>query len=313
LYGLEFRVGRYISIPDIEAQLAPNNLTYTHSLTYAWDNYTNQGVVASLQVTKQLLLQLGVTDGTETPIWNYNVRIRNQYNPTIAAAQGYNGPDLLYPESSYLKDPGNQPSLTACLRYTWNDGWDNIYPCLDGINQGNWGYNNIQWHGFTYYHKFNDQWHIDFESYLLTGNGIPNLNNPVALAIVNAGGTPFSPQNVPRNSTNLVSCKPSDLTCDVYAVSALTYLNYSPDALNNISLRLEWYDDANGWRTGVATKYFDTGLSWQHWFSPQIEVRPEVTYWHSFDAPAFNGNPAEGISPTRKDMFELASDIIIHF
>ena len=34
LQGLEFRIGRYISIPDIEAQLAPNNLTYTHSLTY---------------------------------------------------------------------------------------------------------------------------------------------------------------------------------------------------------------------------------------------------------------------------------------
>ena len=32
--GLMFRVGRYISVPDIEAQLAPNNYTYTHSLTY---------------------------------------------------------------------------------------------------------------------------------------------------------------------------------------------------------------------------------------------------------------------------------------
>jgi hypothetical protein len=32
--GLNVRIGRYISLPDIEAQLAPNNYTYTHSLTY---------------------------------------------------------------------------------------------------------------------------------------------------------------------------------------------------------------------------------------------------------------------------------------
>ena len=49
--GLMIRVGRYISLPDIEAQLAPNNYMYTHSLTYAYDNYTNEGVMASLAVT----------------------------------------------------------------------------------------------------------------------------------------------------------------------------------------------------------------------------------------------------------------------
>jgi hypothetical protein len=32
--GLNVRIGRYTSLPDIEAQLAPNNYTYTHSLTY---------------------------------------------------------------------------------------------------------------------------------------------------------------------------------------------------------------------------------------------------------------------------------------
>ena len=306
LNGLEFRIGRYISIPDIEAQLAPNNLTYTHSLTYAWDNYTNTGVVASLQITKQLMLQVGVDDGTETPVWNHGVKLANPY---VLAGNA----DPLYPNTTYLKDPGNQPSLAVCIRYTWNDGWDNFYPCIDGINNGAWGYNNIQWHGFTYYHKFNDQWHIDFESYYITENGVPNLNNPTALAIFNGGGTPFSPQNVPRNSPNLASCKPSDLTCDAYAIGVLTYLNYTPDLLNNISLRLEWYDDPNGWRTAVATKYFDTSISWQHWLSPQIELRPEVSYWHSFDAAAFNGNPSLGIAGNRKDMFELASDVIIHF
>jgi hypothetical protein len=324
LHGFEIRIGRYISIPDIEAQLAPNNITYTHSLTYAWDNYTNTGIVGSLQVTKQLLVQLGLTDGTETPIWHAGLFERNLY--TQAAAQAYlnaNFPGAtapatnpLYPESKFRKDPGNQPSLTACIRYTWNGGWDNIYPCIDGINNAEWGYNNIQWHGFTYYHRFNDQWHIDFEAYYLDEHDVPNNRNPITLATLAAGGTPFSPQYVPLNGPNIVYCSTaSQLTCNVYAIGVLTYINYTPDPLNNCTLRLEWYDDPQGWRTatGGETKYFETTLSWQYWFSPQIELRPEVSYWHSFGTPAFNGNPTLGVPADRKDMGMFAADAIIHF
>ncbi len=313
--GLEFRIGRYISIPDIEAQLAPNNLTYTHSLTYAWDNYTNTGIVGSLQVTKQLMLQLGVDDGTETPLWHGGLNIKNQFNQAAAAAQaGIPGlTDVLYPGSTYKKDPGNQPSLTACLRYTWNDGWDNLYPCIDGINKGNWGYNNIQWHGFTYYHKFNDQWHLDFETYYIDEHGVVNENNSTAMAIYQNGGTPFSPQNIPLNGPNLASCRAGELTCDVHTIGVLSYLNYTPDALNNWSVRLEYYDDPEGWRTGTAATYFDTSLSWQHWLSPQIEMRPEISYWRSYGADAFNGNPTMGVPGTKNSMVEISSDLIIHF
>jgi hypothetical protein len=45
--------------------------------------------------------------------------------------------------------------------------------------------------------------------------------------------------------------------------------------LDNISYRLEYFDDKEGQRTGVKTAYVETGIGWQHWFSPQIEIRPE--------------------------------------
>jgi hypothetical protein len=51
----------------------------------------------------------------------------------------------------------------------------------------------------------------------------------------------------------------------------------------------------------------------QHWFSPQIEVRPEFTYYRSFQANAFNGNANYGIAPTRNWEAVAAGDIIIHF
>jgi hypothetical protein len=68
--GLNVRVGRFVSIPDIEAQLAPNNYTYVHSLTYTYDNFTNTGVLGTLAVTKNWIVQLDVVAGTETMPWN---------------------------------------------------------------------------------------------------------------------------------------------------------------------------------------------------------------------------------------------------
>src|SRR5258706_1482038 len=96
--GLVIRAGRYISVPDIEAQLAPNNYTYSHSMTYAYDNYTNTGIIGTLQATKNWELQTGITAGTETVPWN-------------------------------SKDPGTQPSLTSCARWNSYEFWLAVNVC----------------------------------------------------------------------------------------------------------------------------------------------------------------------------------------
>jgi outer membrane protein OmpA-like peptidoglycan-associated protein len=300
--GLMLRLGRYISLPDIEAQLAPNNYMYTHSFTYGYDNYTNEGLQASLFVAKDLMLQLGVSAGTEAWIGHAGQEIRNL------------DPNPLYPGKTYLKDPGDTPSLTACVRYTWNDGNDNIYPCADAINGGQWGYNNVQWYGTTYYHKFNDQWHFSFEAYDIFEHGVPNENNRIAEAAFQNGGTPFSPQNVPFNGPNLASCHSVQaIRCTVHAVGTVAYLNYQVSPLDNISFRPEYYYDPEGWRTGVRTEYVNISLGWQHWLSPQIEFRPEVGYYRSLSALAFNGNSAAGIAPDKNYTVLGAMDMIIHF
>jgi hypothetical protein len=302
--GLVIRAGRYISIPDIEAQLAPNNILYTHSLTYAVDNYTNTGVVASLAVTPNWLVQLGVVNGTETPLWHGGNQIANPF------------PNPIYPGKTYAKDPGNQPSLVACLRWSSDSGDDTVYPCLDGINDGKWGYNNIQWHGLTYYHRFNEHWHIDNEAYYISERGVPNLRNATAVAIFNNGGTPFSPPNILYNAPNLVYCGNADeLTCSVQAYGFVSYLNYTPDALNNFTFRPEYYWDPQGWRTGTGanTHYMDFTLGWQHFFSPQLEIRPEISYWQSIGVKAFNASPPQGIAGNKKATAMFAADAILHF
>lgn len=300
--GLLFRLGRYISIPDIEAQLAPNNYMYSHSMTYTFDNYTNEGLVGSLAVTKNFILQLGLVEGTDTAFWNGGKRVVNP------------NPNPLYPNATFLKDPGAQPSAVACARITWNNGDDTFYPCMDGINNEAWGYNNLQWYGFTFYHKFNDRWHISYEIYSLHQNNVANLNNPTAVAAIASGGTPFSPQSIPFNAPNAAQCSnSSDLTCTARAIGTVAYINYQFSPLDNISLRPEFYNDQEGQRTGTKTRYLNFGLGWQHWLSPQIELRPEVDFDYALDKDAFNGNANAGIHPDKRYTVLGAMDIIMHF
>ena len=46
-------------------------------MTYSFDNYTNEGCRGSLAVTKNLIVQFGLIDGTETAIWNVGKRVKN--------------------------------------------------------------------------------------------------------------------------------------------------------------------------------------------------------------------------------------------
>jgi Putative beta-barrel porin-2, OmpL-like. bbp2 len=308
LQGIDVRIGRFISVPDIEAQLAPNNYTYVHSLTYTFDNYTNTGIEVTTALTKNWILQLGLTAGSDSMPWNIGARIPNYY-----VLEG--NPDPLYPGTTMLKDPGAVPSATVGVRWTSDDGKNDINIVADAINGGQWGYNNLQWIGATYYHKFNDYWHIAFETWNIHENNVPNLDNPAVAAIIAGGGTPFSPQFTPLNGPNAAHCgNPTALTCVADEQSFLLYVNYSPNRLNNFSVRTEYFNDPQGQRTGVATAYADVALSWQHWLSPQIELRPEIAYYRSISAPAFNSNGAVGtIPPNRNYAVIAAGDIIIHF
>ncbi len=300
--GLLVRIGRYISIPDIEAQLAPNNYMSSHSMTYTFDNYTNTGIEATLALTKNWIIQTGITVGTEAMPWHLGQTITNPF------------PNPIFPGTTMPKDPGAQPSGTFGVRWTSDSGNDDLNLVADAWNNGTWGYNNLQWFGGTYYHKFNDQWHISFESYNEHQNNVPNLNNPAALAIIANGGTPFSPQYMPFNAPGAAFCKSTvTLTCTATYQTFLTYLNYKVTPLDNISYRAEFVDDLQGQRTGTATRYIETGIGWQHWFSPQIEIRPEVSYYRSLDAFAFNGNSNLGIAPNKNFAIIALSDIIIHF
>jgi hypothetical protein len=303
--GMLVRMGRFISVPDIEAQLAPNNYMYTHSMTYTYDNYTNTGIQTTTALNKNWFVQLGATVGTEAMPWHWGESVPNPFpNPVYS---GYN----------MAIDPGAKPSVTAGVRWQSDNGWDNVYVVADAINSGSWGYNNLQWTGITWYHRINDQWHFSWETYTLGENNVLNANNTQVQTIMANGGFPFSTANgMLFNAPNTAQCSnPNVLTCNARDFATVMYLNYQFSPLDNISFRPEFFDDMEGQRTGVKTRYVDFGVGWQHWFSPQVEIRPEVTYYRSLDAPAFNGNfnVTPVIVPTKYYAVIGAADIIWHF
>ncbi|MGO9516836.1 MAG: outer membrane beta-barrel protein [Candidatus Korobacteraceae bacterium] len=156
--GLNVRIGRYISLPDIEAQLAPNNYTYSHSLLYTFDCYTQTGVNATVKLSNHWLVQAGISPGCDIAPW--------------------------------VGGPEAKTTFNGCVGYTWRQGWDNIYGCDNSLNSGKYSYNNLQAFYLTWYHKFNSSWHMAWETWYQYERNTPNVNNPAAasLLILNANG-----------------------------------------------------------------------------------------------------------------------------
>jgi hypothetical protein len=139
--GMNIRIGRYVSLPDIEAQLAPNNYTYSHSLTYIYDCYTQEGINITTKLNDHWMLQTGLSAGCDAAIWTKDAR-----------ATG-----------------------TVCLNYTWHGGGEDIYACANSINSNKYAYNNLAAYYLTWYHKINKNWHFDIEAWYQYEKNVPSI------------------------------------------------------------------------------------------------------------------------------------------
>jgi hypothetical protein len=261
--GMNIRMGRYISLPDIEAQLAPNNYTYSHSLLYTVDPYTQTGIVASIKVSDHWLVQAGFSDGNDVAPWT----------------------------------PDAQPTATACLDYTWSNGGDALYTCINSLNRGKYAYNNLQSFYETWYHKINSHWHTDTEAWYMYERDVPNIGGNLA-----PGQAPLPTET----GANGAFCSYGETRCFAPEVAVVNYLEYERDTHNYFSFRNEFVDDIKGQRTGYTTRYSEHLLSYGHWIGSTILFRPELRLEHSYDMAAYDLG-------TKKTQFIVAGDITYHF
>jgi Putative beta-barrel porin-2, OmpL-like. bbp2 len=153
--GLNIRVGRFLSLPGLDSPLAPLNYTMTRSLAYTAEPVTDTGVIATLKLNTQWMVQLGMSAGHDVAPWSSD----------------------------------HKPSVIACLDYSTATNRDNVYACANGINNGKYAYDNVQQYDLVWAHKFNAKWHTATESYGMYERDVPNVAGDVANPIAIEQGT----------------------------------------------------------------------------------------------------------------------------
>jgi hypothetical protein len=250
LDGENVRIGRYISIPDIEAQLAPNNITYSHSLLYTYDPYTQNGIVATTLLNKNWKLQLEFSAGNDVGFW-----VKSERKPTGA----------------------------VCVMWVSDSGGDTVYPCMNGLNDQKYGWNNLQDPVVTWYHKINDSWHMDWELWYMWEKQTPDSLNPQGEAIL-AQMWPAPQFNIGAPS-GAQCANVAEVYCTSHEWATVNYLNYQYDAHNIFTWRTDFLADSSGQRTGFKGDFIELALGYTHWIGDALEIRPELRYDRQLTAP----------------------------
>src|SRR3984957_1921176 len=258
--GLNIRIGRFLSVPGIEAQLAPNNYNMTHSLLYTIDPFTDTGAIATLKLSKQWMVQAGISAGHDVAPWTAD----------------------------------RKPSAIGCINYSTSSNHDNFYACANGINDGKYAYNNLQDYDGTWYHRFNDKWHMATEAWYMYEREVPNVAGNVANPVPTETGA------------NGAFCAPGELRCTAPEYAFVNYVNrqFSPKLF--VGFRSDMLNDKKGQRTGIPGRYTENTLYATKYFGSTILLRPELRFDHSWDARGYDDGKA-------RNQFFFGVDLIYKF
>jgi len=254
--GMNIRIGRFISIPGIEAQLTPNNYMFSHSLLYSVDPFTDTGILATVLLSYRWLLQAGITGGHDVALWTSDAR----------------------------------PSATACVSHTTSSVNDNVYLCINGINDGKYAYNNVQQYDGTWYHKFSKTWHTASEAYVMYQRDVPSTTGSIK----------------PQLNTYAATCRPGIETCFAPEYAAINYILKQLSEHDFIGFRSDLLNDKKGQRTGVNTKYTENTLMLSHWIGTTVQIRPEIRFDHAWDRKSYDRGK-------RQSQLTVACDLIFHY
>ena len=306
--GADLRIGRYISLPDIEAQLAPNNYTYSHSILYTYDCYTQLGANLTVKLNDHWTVQGGVSPGCDTMPWTTDAKVT-----------------------------GN-----TCVIFTWRNGGDALNTCDNTINDGKYAYNNLTAFYETWYHKISEHWHTDTEGWYQYMRDTPNMY------WYNTGATPTAATPWPEHTGAGVtlnfgavcvdprlSAAQQPATCYAPEWAITNYLEHDfHNHSASLNIRNEIVDDIRGQRTGTPGIFEEHMVGLDLWAGSTVTFRPEVSYIHTFSpyglhaldmgpgasvAAISNLQPGEtsaqamGVLGAKTQALILAADIIWHF
>ena len=250
--GMVVRIGRYISLPDIEAQLAPNNYTYSHSILYTYDCYTQTGINATVKLSDHWTVQAGLSPGCDTAPWTTDAKLT-----------------------------GN-----ACVVYTWHNGGDALNTCDNTINDGKYAYNNLTAYYETWYHRISANWHTDTEAWYQYMKGAPNMYW-YNTGTTRTAATPWPETNgaggtlnfgaVCQDPRNPASTQSSRCFAPEFAITNYLEHNFWKNTAS-LNIRNEVVDDIKGQRTGTPATYEEHMVGFNFWSGSTVTFRPELSF-----------------------------------
>ena len=303
--GMVLRIGRYISLPDIEAQLAPNNYTYSHSLLYTYDCYTQFGANATVKLNDHWTVQAGISPGCDTMPWTTDAKVTGNF----------------------------------CATYTWSNGGNALNTCDNTLNDGKYAYNNLTAFYETWYHRFNKSWHTDTEAWYQYMKDVPNMywyNGGYAKTAAhpwpetNGAGVTLNFGAVCQDPRLPVAQQSSTCYAPEWAITNYVEHNFWNNTAS-LNIRNEVVDDIKGQRTGTPGIYEEHMVGFDFWAGSTITFRPELSYTKCYtkygasctdiasggsianiESVQLGGNPI----PTGEGKIQsltLAADLIWHF
>ncbi len=135
------------------------------------------------------------------------------------------------------------------MNYAWREYKDDIYACANSINSNKYAYNNLGAYYLTWYHKINEKWHFDTESWYQYERNVPSIFGTVPV----------------ENGANGAWCAAGEQTCFAPEWSVLNYVERKLGKKDTLSIRNEYFDDIKGQRTGYKDRYTEHEVSWNHW------------------------------------------------
>lgn len=133
--GMLLKVGRFISPADIEAQWAPDNFLYSHSLMFTVDPYTFTGAQATFKLGSYWQLEVGIHAGNDVAPWS------------------------------------GSASVNGLLMARWvsHDNNDSFYGGINSLGAGRYkdNHDDLQMVVATWGHRFNGTLHMMTEAYYM--------------------------------------------------------------------------------------------------------------------------------------------------
>jgi hypothetical protein len=302
--GTVIELGRVISVPDIEAQLAPQNYLYTHSIMFDWDSYTQTGLLFWSKLSNMFTIDYGITWGDDVFPGNPTVQFptgqffvkytdKSNRNDLLIGVDAYNNRQFSY----YLSKPINAAEAAVCanynpaLQYTLGQS-GTVYT---GVPAGQclYGHDNLQQFNMTFYHTFNKVFHNAFETYYLWTRNAPEAgsisNGPLQFSAGGGAGA-----FIPGRAT---------------AIGMVDYLEWKFSPTDFASFRTDYLNDPQGWRTGYQTSYGSITLGVTHHFTPLTWIRPELRVEKAFSQ-AYNAGSSNYVGYGPYDNLEGSSGYV---